>query len=187
MHCPAFCGRDLIHRLDTHIPFRPPRSELKIMLPVSDFNFMVAGIATLAATVGYSYARGKLTPTTWVSSISKSPPWGPIIFKKDWIVRGRRWFNPCIARTGGTRCWSKRDNGSCTFDSRIEASSSTRVTETQGSSRWVWGTRYRMLSNPAHCSYRFWTSYLQNVGYPHVCHVTYVVQMKATYTRIYRT
>ncbi|EKM81587.1 hypothetical protein AGABI1DRAFT_125958 [Agaricus bisporus var. burnettii JB137-S8] len=38
------------------------------MLPVSDFNFMVAGIATLAATVGYSYARGKLTPTTTGSS-----------------------------------------------------------------------------------------------------------------------
>ncbi|KAF9454414.1 hypothetical protein P691DRAFT_797195 [Macrolepiota fuliginosa MF-IS2] len=34
------------------------------MFPVSDFNFMVAGIATFAATVGYTYARGKLNNTT---------------------------------------------------------------------------------------------------------------------------
>ncbi|KXN86205.1 hypothetical protein AN958_10393 [Leucoagaricus sp. SymC.cos] len=34
------------------------------MFPVSDFNFMVAGIATFAATVGYTYARGKHNSTT---------------------------------------------------------------------------------------------------------------------------
>jgi hypothetical protein len=44
------------------------------MLPVSDFNFMVAGITAFAATIGYTYARGKFTPMTWVLSVSNSPP-----------------------------------------------------------------------------------------------------------------
>lgn len=44
------------------------------MFPVTDFNFMVAGIATVAATVGYTYARGKFNTPTWVPSVFLPPP-----------------------------------------------------------------------------------------------------------------
>jgi len=49
-------------------------ARLDVMPPISDFNFMVTGIATFATTVGYSYASYKFNPTTWVLFLNQLYP-----------------------------------------------------------------------------------------------------------------
>lgn len=69
------------------------------MFPVTDFNFMVAGIATFAATVGYTYARGKFNTPTWVpirlspsskTEISSEGPAGHQATPNQWFFRQAR-------------------------------------------------------------------------------------------------
>lgn len=57
------------------------------MPPISDFNFMVTGIATFATTVGYSYASYKFNPTTESRPVDNIESKNERISEKDRVIK----------------------------------------------------------------------------------------------------
>ena len=121
-------------------PHFPPLFWLSSMFPVSDFNFVVAGIATFAATVGYACTRqlGASLYDIYYYRLMRCMVTNSAMLKIWTCLSTRCW----LSRKGVRRAFVVDQFGQYNFSRSGHHYIESRVAEEENTWRWVrWGQR----------------------------------------------